>query len=119
MTTLNSQQLEQYLERVKLDLDPSSAPGIDLLSKLQQHQLTHIPFESLSLHYSQDRQVSIELQDLFGKIVVGNRGGYCLENNAFFAAVLRSFGFQVMSVVCRITYATRGIYDGSWRPMYV
>ena len=119
MATLDAEQLGQYLKRVHLDLEPSSKPDINLLTRLLQHQLVHVPFESLSLHYSRDRQVSIEPQDLFDKIVVRKRGGYCLENNAFFATVLRSLGFRVMSVVCRITYATRGIFDGSWRPMYV
>lgn len=117
MALLDSEQLAKYFKRVGLDSRPTYQTGIELLTRLQQHQLTHIPFESLSLHYSVDRQVSIDLQDLYDKIVLRKRGGYCLENNAFFAGVLRSLGFQVMSIICRITYATRGIYDGSWRPM--
>ena len=119
MALLSPAQIDAYLHRIKFSQPPPTEDRLALLTLLQQHQLVHIPFESLSLHYSQDRQVSIDLQDLYAKIVERRRGGYCLENNAFFAGVLRSLGFRVMSVVCRITFATRGIFDGSWRPMYV
>lgn len=119
MAKLSPEQLDLYLQRVHLERDAVSTHDVTSLSLLLQHQLVYVPFESLSLHYSKDRKISIDLQDLYFKIVTKRRGGYCLENNAFFAAVLRTLGYQVMSVGCRITMATRGIYDGSWRGMYV
>ncbi|KAJ6439245.1 hypothetical protein O9K51_08657 [Purpureocillium lavendulum] len=68
---------------------------LTFLTELFQHQLVWIPFETLSLHHSTDRHISLDVQDLFEKIVVGGHGGYCLETNTFFSTILGSLGFEV------------------------
>ncbi|KAK5111077.1 hypothetical protein LTR85_012271 [Meristemomyces frigidus] len=78
--------------------------GINFLTALQTYTLASVPIENLELHYSSHHQVSIHADALFNKIIrQGNgRGGYCMENNTFFGTVLRSLGFEVMSVGARI-----------------
>ena len=78
--------------------------GLTYLSVLQKYQLSHVPFENLILHYSRERQVSLDKDDLFNKIVgsKNGRGGYCMENNKFFGTVLRTMGFEVVPNGARV-----------------
>ncbi|KAK4544777.1 hypothetical protein LTR36_004026 [Oleoguttula mirabilis] len=78
--------------------------GFNFLTALQTYTLATVPFENLELHYSSHHQVSIHADALFNKIIrQGNgRGGYCVENNTFLGTVLRSLGFEVMSVGARV-----------------
>ena len=73
-----------------------------ILRSLQQHQLAHVPFENLSLHYSLDKVLDLDPDALYEKIVTKGRGGYCMENNCFFATILRSIGYKVYSVGARV-----------------
>ena len=110
-------QLAEYLDRIKLPASQHASDPLKFLTQLVQKQLVYVPFETLSLHYSTHKNVSLDSEDLHQKIVHNRRGGYCLENNSFFGTVLRSLGFHVFGVICRITMATRGVFDGSWRAM--
>lgn len=110
-------RLSLYFERIRLPVCKHPKDPLRLLNLLIQHQLAEVPFETLSLHYSVDGRVSLQNDDLFDKIVVRKRGGYCLELNTFFATVLTSMGYQVVGIICRIAMAVDGEYDGSWRPM--
>lgn len=117
MTTFTDSQLDAYFERIHFSQDRHPFHSLQFVTSLLRHQLTYAPFETLGLHYSTDRQISLHPEALFDKIVACHRGGYCLENNAFFGIVLRSLGFMAYGVVCRITAATTGATDGSWRAM--
>lgn len=110
-------QLHEYLARIYLASSDLDGKSYDALATLVRHQLLHVPFETLSLHYSRDKIISLDPEALFDKIVRRRRGGYCLENNTIFGCVLRSLGFRVYGVICRISKATWGVHDGSWRPM--
>ncbi|KAH7124690.1 hypothetical protein EDB81DRAFT_730966 [Dactylonectria macrodidyma] len=113
----SSEQLSLYLDHVRLPASEHASDPQDFLVQLVRRQLAFVPFETLSLHYSADKSASLDANDLFDKIVKKRRGGYCFENNTFFGAILRSIGFHVYGVICRITTATRGVFDGSWRSM--
>lgn len=117
MATYTPEQLVQYFSHINYPKDEHPSDALQFLTDLQRHQLIRVPFESLSLHYSQTRTISLDPQTLFAKIVTGSRGGYCLENNTFFAHILKSLGFQVYAIICRISNAVRGVYDGGWRGM--
>lgn len=114
-------QIKQYYERINLpqthrhEPGPASSKiasktetGLEFLSALQRHNLASIPFENLDLHYSTHHRVSIDAEELFDKQVSrkrgkAGRGGYCMENNAVLANVLRGLGFNVISTGCRIS----------------
>lgn len=40
-----------------------------------------------------EKPISLELDDLFRKIVINHRGGYCFEMNGLFAGVLTEWDF--------------------------
>ncbi|KAF2478672.1 N-hydroxyarylamine O-acetyltransferase [Neohortaea acidophila] len=86
-------------------LATSTQHALPLLKALVLHHLTTVPFENLSLHYSPRKTLSLDMHDLYAKIVGrnGHRGGYCMENNGLFGTVLRSLGFRVRNCAARVS----------------
>ena len=117
--TYSSQQIERYYDRISFPqshrqphlLTKLNAAGscedFNLLKTLVKYQLAAVPFENLELHYSTHHNISLDPEHLFQKIVDRNagRGGYCMENNAFFGAILRSLGYDVLTVGARVNEA--------------
>ena len=116
MSTYSDRQIDVYLAHVGLPFNIDTAreqiqrDALEFLTKLQRHHMARVPFESLSLHYSTHRTLSLDPEDLFSKIVKGSRGGYCMELNAFFATVLRSLDYSLFSVGARVCMG--GVYGG-------
>ena len=98
------EQLERYLNHIGYPRTDHNHGHNTLafLAELQKRNLARVPFESVSLHYSRHRLLSLDPEDLFEKIVMNSRGGYCMEVNAFFGTVLRSLGFTLRSVGARV-----------------
>lgn len=71
------------------------------LDALVTAHLMAIPFENLDL-YELHREVSLKIEDLFEKIVIQRRGGYCFELNGLFFALLKSLGFDCYPIAERV-----------------
>lgn len=109
---LSRDQLTRYFERLQVPRDTRvyDVAGLQpeetlrYLALLQKLHLVEIPFENLSLHYSPHRQISIHPDELFRKIIADDngRGGYCMENNTLFGALLRSLGYVLFSAGARV-----------------
>lgn len=128
--TYTQEQLSRYFSLISLpqesqDLQHTPAKlhnatnALKFLTQLQQHQLCAIPFENLSLHYSVHHSISLDPEFLYKKIVDDGRGrgGYCMENNAFFGTVLSSLGFDVCSAGARVSKGISGSGEegyGGW-----
>ncbi|EXF79430.1 hypothetical protein COL5a_005128 [Colletotrichum fioriniae] len=108
------EQIGRYLHHINYPREKHASDRLQLLKELQAHQLARVPFESLTLHYSKHRLISIDLEDLFDKVVVQGKGGYCMELNALFGAVLKGLGFTVVSVGAKIKGDER---FGGWSHM--
>ncbi|MCJ1310208.1 N-terminal acetyltransferase [Agyrium rufum] len=111
-------QIDHYLDHVSI---PSKYrrrqnPSLDLkfLSTLHSHQLSSIPYENLSLHYSRDRTVSLDPQYLYNKFTHNGRGGYCMELSLFYNHILRGLGFRAYTAGVRIRLRTAGVPDGDY-----
>ena len=88
-----------YLRRIGLTgAPPVSLAGLDAL--VWAHQ-THVPFEDLNSGWL-GLPVSLEIPELFDKVVLRRRGGYCYELNALFTRLLMDLGFDARSVFCRV-----------------
>jgi arylamine N-acetyltransferase len=100
--------------------------GLSFLQSLTRHHTCNVPFENLELHYSAHKTITLNVADLYTKIVEQRRGGRCMENNTFFGTVLRSLGYEVRNCGGRVSRAmspypdvrrTQGsTYDG-WNHM--
>ena len=84
--------VDGYLERIDLPLIPSNDP--DSLLLLQTNHVRHVPFENLDIIAGKG-PLSLNIDDLWDKIVRRHRGGICYEQNILFANVLERLGFSV------------------------
>lgn len=98
---LSKELLGPFFERLNFHEAQHPDDALQLLTSLQQHFIVHIPFETLELHYSVAKNVSLQISDIYDKVVTRKRGGYCHELNTLMAAVLRTMGYQLFTVVCR------------------
>ncbi|UKS26705.1 arylamine N-acetyltransferase [Paenibacillus sp. HWE-109] len=92
-----SSQIQTYLERIGFtgSLDGSAKT----LAELQECHLHTVPYENLDIiHHI---ALSLDPQDVYQKIVVRRRGGYCFELNALFGWLLRELGYPVTDFVAR------------------
>lgn len=76
-----------------LGVSGHEGPTSDLLHRLQRTHVQTIPYENLDV--LSGKPVSLDPIDLFEKIVVGRRGGYCFELNTLFGWILRELGFDI------------------------
>lgn len=94
-------QCREYLERIGFTGEVERTP--ECLEQLILAHLSTIPFENLDA--CEDHLVpSLEVKDLFEKIIRHKRGGWCFELNKLFFELLKSCGFEVMTVAIRITW---------------
>lgn len=116
------QELEQYYDYISFPSDYrlskdicNTKKGLDFINKLIKHQLSAVPFENLDLHYSVHHSITLDSHALFDKFVKrqNGRGGYCMENNTFFGSILRTIGFDVMSVGGRVSLGFQPDLDPS------
>ena len=88
--------VNQYLQRI--NYKGSIQPTAKVLSQLQFMHLMNVPFENLDIQ----NHVKIDLQNLFDKIVMRKRGGFCYELNGLFYQLLKEIGFKVKMISARV-----------------
>jgi N-hydroxyarylamine O-acetyltransferase len=101
---LNDQAIDAYLERIGLS-QPVTADQAGLRALHRAHQLA-VPFENLSIHLPEP--ISLDADDLIGKIVTRRRGGFCYELNGAFALLVEALGGQVRRVGAKV-YGASGL----------
>ena len=91
---------DAYLKRIGLANEdiPLTRAGLD---KVLWAHLCSVPFENLDL-FDYDRKVDFGIAEMFDKVVVRKRGGYCFELNSLFMSLLQALGFEVYPVGVRI-----------------
>lgn len=116
--TFNKEQLSAYFDHVKLpkEYHGDNVPlDLKFLTALHRHQIAAIPYENLSLHYSQEKTIDLDPQVLYTKFIsTRNRGGYCMEGCLFFLHILRSLGFDAYPTVVRIRLRENGVPTGPY-----
>lgn len=95
--TKTNPNINDYLKRIGYDgpLDGS----VETLAKLQEKHLHAVPYENLDI--LNQIPLSLEISDLFDKIVIRGRGGYCFELNMLFGWLLREIGYTVTDYFAR------------------
>ena len=99
-------QLDRYLAR--LNYSGVVEPTEDRLEALHRAQYFTIPFENFDILLG--REISLEPEALFDKLVARPRGGYCFELNGLFLMALKAFGFDARPLLARVHLA--GIPSG-------
>lgn len=94
---LTQERIRQYLRRI--DYHGPLTQDRAVLSALQWAHLTHIPYENLDILAG--IPLSLKPMDLFQKIVIDHRGGYCFELQGLFKELLKVLGFSVEQYAAR------------------
>ena len=89
-----------YLHRIGYQGD--TAPTAQTLSALQFAHLCAVPYENLDILAG--IPLSLSQEDLYDKIVVRGRGGYCFELNELFGWLLRELGYEVVDYFARFLW---------------
>jgi N-hydroxyarylamine O-acetyltransferase len=97
-----SLDIDAYLARLRYR--GGREPTLATLRALHLAHVTQIPFENLDILLG--RPIRIDLDSLQEKLVFGQRGGYCFEQNTLFAGVLRAIGFEPTLLAARVRFGT-------------
>ena len=95
----NSEQLEKIFTRLGMTYDKNARPDGALAAAVQHGMVTHVPYENLDIIHG--IPLSLEYGDLYDKIVLRRRGGYCFELNGFLGELLRSLGYKITEYMAR------------------
>lgn len=112
---LKTSKIKEYLSRIGVSAMEEPTP--EYLIKLQKGHITHIPFENLDI--MNGRELSLDREVLFEKIIINRRGGVCSELNTLYNWLLESLGFDVTSYISRIIAKTAPLQANSHRVMAV
>ncbi|MDR6465271.1 arylamine N-acetyltransferase [Chryseobacterium sediminis] len=97
---MNTFNLEKYFERIHFSGTPKMS--MEVLKTIHQLHPKHIPFENIDSYAG--TVPSLDLDDIFKKLVTESRGGYCYEQNLLLKEVLSSLGFNVELQLGRVVW---------------
>ena len=105
---LNNEQIGVVFTRIGMECPvlPVQADR-ELLSEIMYRYAAAVPYENLDILAG--IPLSLEEADLYDKIVLRHRGGYCFEINGFLTAFLRSLGYEVTEYMARYLRGESGI----------
>ena len=98
MINIDKLDLQAYLNRIGFIGEVTLTTKT--LFELATLHMYHVPFENLDIHYS--KSIDLKIDELFQKIVLQNRGGFCYELNGLFCAFLVQLGFDAYMVSARV-----------------
>jgi len=90
--------IEDYINRINYSGDLS--PNLEVLKGLQSAHLLNVPFENLDIHYG--NYINLDLDNIYDKVVLKGRGGFCYELNGLFDAFLKRIGFDSKIISARV-----------------
>jgi N-hydroxyarylamine O-acetyltransferase len=101
--------IKRYLKRLHFQKAPEVSK--EVLWELQKAHLLTVPFENLDIHYKQ--AIKLDLEAVFDKVILNERGGFCYELNGLFYYLLKAIGFDAKMVSGRVATP-----KGSYGPEY-
>ncbi len=91
--------VDKYLERIGMSR-PEKLDKEYLDKLIVSHQM-HVPFDTLDVGLL-GKDISLNIEDLYNKIVINKRGGYCFEMNGLFIKLVQELGYEAYCVPCRV-----------------
>jgi arylamine N-acetyltransferase len=100
MVTFSAEQIQAFLDRIGIPSERVELPAASgaLLGDLHWAHLRAVPFENLDI-VRLGREIQLDQDALYGKIVGERRGGYCFEVNGLLAVILTDLGFTARRVM--------------------
>lgn len=84
-------KVEKLLKRIGFKGVPKI--NYETLAQLQTSFLLSVPFENIDIHYG-DKEIVLDPEAFYDKIVERGRGGFCFECNGLMHAILCEMGFR-------------------------
>src|SRR4051794_32633484 len=109
MSERDDMNITAYLGRI--NYHGATEPSAATLRDLHRAHLLAVPFENLDIHLG--REIVLDDDRLYAKVVERRRGGFCYELNGAFAALLSELGFNVKKLAAGV-----GRADGSFGPLF-
>lgn len=100
VATANTALLDAYFGRT--GYAGPTHPTLDVLHGIVGLHTAAIPFENLDVLLG--RAIDLSLDGLVRKLVHGQRGGYCFEQNGLLLEVLTALGFAARPLSARVRY---------------
>jgi N-hydroxyarylamine O-acetyltransferase len=94
--------VEKYLKRI--NFTDSLVINEQTLSNLHELHTFNVPFENLDIHYK--RPFDLQLENVYEKVVMNFRGGFCYELNNIFNELLHHIGFNSKIISAQIIDAS-------------
>ena len=101
-------EISKYIERIGFKGVPNVS--IHCLKSLHKCHIMSIPFEALDVQL--EKSITLNLREIYHKVVEGNRGGYCYELNYLFNWLLNKLGFKSHIIAAQI------FNDGRFGPKF-
>ncbi|PHH67438.1 hypothetical protein CDD81_50 [Ophiocordyceps australis] len=111
MSVFTPEQVDEYLAFIKFPREQHPEDGLERLKQLMRRHICRFPFETVGLHYSPHRAVSLDPDVLQYKMLTEGRGGFCMEQNGLFGSVMRGMGYKAYPV------AGRANIKNTWSPL--
>jgi N-hydroxyarylamine O-acetyltransferase len=92
--------LQAYFRRI--GYTGSGEASLETLNALAAAHVQAIPFENVDVLLG--RGIALDLLAIERKLIHNRRGGYCFEQNRYFAAVLKAMGFSVRLLSSRVRW---------------
>jgi len=89
-------------EYLRATAQGAQAPSLIFLNQLIERHLAQFPFSSVNVLLG--NELSLDDGPLFERVVEQRRGGYCFEHNKIFSSVLEQLGFNVRTLMARVSY---------------
>lgn len=96
---MDRKKVEAYFKRIGLEMPENIVPNGALLRKLQFAHCTTVPYENLDI--LRGVSISLDMDDVYNKVVERGRGGYCFELNGLFAWLLKELGYGIHEYAAR------------------
>lgn len=91
-------EVEKYLSRI--NYKSKVRLNEECLRELHRCHIFSIPFEGLDVQIN--RRIVLDIQSIYEKVVLNNRGGFCYELNYLFHTLISKLGFKSALLSSRI-----------------
>jgi N-hydroxyarylamine O-acetyltransferase len=90
--------VDMYLRRIQCHRERT--PSIKYLKQLHRSHLLNIPFENLDIYMG--NEIILDINKIYSKLILNNRGGFCYELNGLFYQLLLQLGFECHLISARV-----------------
>ncbi len=97
-------ELNKYLQRI--GFKDKHKPDVETLFQFHRAHLFTVPFENLDIHLG--KEIILDTEKFYEKIVLSNRGGFCYELNGLFFTLLKQLGYDAKMISARVANSKGG-----------